>query len=208
MCHLYLCVCLCVWLQITQPNIINPKARFFPDESSLYQQQLQHAPVGWSRISQPYPPKPDTISAQHSLDELSTGAKNLNGSSKSSSFDQQDSGIDLIDQLASNGSSQRSSPKAAASGKTSTGSEINTKATGTSESNHGLSRSALNGQTDNSISNDSSIVSVVVAADTSTDTKRPMGTVIFENRHRKAENAVLDNFGNKIVAGKCKVSLR
>lgn len=127
-------------------------------------------------------------------------SNSLSGCSKSSSFDQQDSGVDLSDQFASNGSSQRSSPSA-------TG--CNRKASNTGQSAISSCDAALQSSVavpttiaaNNSLAVNSNIVNTVSDSN-SIENKRTVGTVIFENRRLKAENAVLDKFGNKLIKSK------
>ncbi|RWS14398.1 protein PRRC2C-like isoform X7 [Dinothrombium tinctorium] len=96
----------------------------------------------------------------------------LSLSSKSSSFDQQDSGIDVSDQPASAASSQRSSPSNDDSNKATTKATVPTTCVTTT------SKESVSDLADD------------------LDAGKPMCTVIFQNKNLKAENAVLDKFGN------------
>lgn len=120
----------------------------------------------------------------------------LSGSSKSSSFDQQDSGIDLSDQLASNASSQRSSPGSNA-GKTNgsavavsclAGQRPHAACKTTASTVSSLISATANGKagpTKDELSAASSAAKVC--------------TAIFENSKIK-HSAVLDKFSSKLVS--------
>ncbi|RWS30674.1 protein PRRC2C-like isoform X3 [Leptotrombidium deliense] len=99
-------------------------------------------------------------------------------SSKSSSFDHQDSGIDVSDQPASTASSQRSSPS----------NDDNTKP---------VTTTAKPTSTTNVISTSKQTPNVLMSSNVADDldATKPVTTVIFQNPKLKEENAVLDKFG-------------
>ena len=122
--------------------------------------------------------------------QLNNGKTILSGSSKSSSFDQQDSGIDLSDQLASNASSQRSSPSSNA-GKTN-GSNSSAVAPA------GLGRPAIC-KTTGAVGHLISATANGKADELSAASAAKVCTAIFESSKMK-HSAVLDKFSSKLVS--------